>query len=62
VVETNEQSRIAGLRTAVAVLALLTLVALLFTRGLPTVQPGAEAAPRPPPGRTPGVAAGGDPA
>ena len=42
VVETNAQSRIDGLRAAVSILALLTLVALLFTRGIPTVQPGAE--------------------
>ena len=57
VVEANEQSRIDGLRAAVAVLALVALLALLFTRGLPTVQPGSEATPRPPPGRTPEVAA-----
>jgi MFS family permease len=37
----NEQGRIAGLRSALAVLALLALVAQLFTRGIPTVQPGA---------------------
>jgi len=42
VVDTNEQSRIDGLRVAVSVLALLTLVALPFTRGIPTVQPGAQ--------------------
>jgi hypothetical protein len=41
VLETNEQSRIDGLRAAVSVLALITLVALLFTGGLPAVQPGA---------------------
>ena len=40
--ETNTQSRIDGLRAAVAVLALLALVALPFTRGIPTVQPGAQ--------------------
>jgi hypothetical protein len=49
VVKTNEQSRIAGLRAALAILALLTLVALLFTRGIPTVQPGAPPGPRSPP-------------
>ena len=43
VVEENEQSRIAGLRAAVAVLALFSLVALLFTRGLPTRQAAAAA-------------------
>jgi hypothetical protein len=37
----NAQSRIDGLRAALAVLALLTLVAVFFTRGLPVVQPGA---------------------
>jgi MFS family permease len=57
VVEANEQSRIDGLRSAVAVLALIALLALLFTRGLPTVQPGSEATPRPPPARAPEVAA-----
>jgi Na+/melibiose symporter-like transporter len=44
VVQANAESRIAGLRGALAVLALLTLVALLFTRGIPTVQPGAAPA------------------
>ena len=43
VVDENEQARIAGLRSALAVLALISLLALLFTRGLPTVQPGAKA-------------------
>jgi MFS family permease len=42
VLETNEQGRIDGLRSAVSVLALLALVALLFTSNIPTVQPGAE--------------------
>jgi Na+/melibiose symporter-like transporter len=41
VVEENAQSRIDGLRAAVSILALFALVALLFTRGIPTVQPGA---------------------
>jgi MFS family permease len=44
VVETNEQSRIDGLRAAVSILALLSLVALPFTRGIPTVQPGEQPA------------------
>ncbi len=44
VVETNEQSRIDGLRVAVSILALLSLVALPFTRGIPTVQPGEQSA------------------
>ncbi len=41
--ETNEQSRIDGLRVAVSILALFALVALLFTGGIPTIQPGAQA-------------------
>ncbi len=49
IVEQNEQSRIDGLRVAAAVLALLALAALPFTRGIPTVQPGTQAKPRSPP-------------
>ena len=45
VVETNEQSRIDGLRVAASILALLSLAALPFTRGIPTVQPGEQSAP-----------------
>ncbi len=45
VVSANATARIDGLRAAVSVLALFALVALLFTRGIPTVQPGARAAP-----------------
>jgi MFS family permease len=40
IVQANEESRIDGLRAAVALLAILSLVALPFTRGIPTVQPG----------------------
>ena len=40
IVEENAQSRIDGLRAAVSILALFALIALLFTRGIPTVQPG----------------------
>ncbi len=53
VVDENAQSRINGLRAALAVLALIALVALALTRRLPTVQPGddrrqtAEAEPEP---------------
>ena len=59
VVETNAQSRINGLRAAVSILALLSLVALLFTRGIPRMQPGAQPSPVPPdampePGLEPG--------
>ena len=42
IVDENEKSRIDGLRTALALLALLALVALPFTRGIPTVQPGSQ--------------------
>ena len=54
IVETNAQSRIDGLRAATAALALLALLAIPFTRGIPTTQPGAaeakvEPAPRPAP-------------
>jgi len=41
IVEQNEKSRIDGLRVAVSILAFLALVALLFTRGVPNLQPGA---------------------
>ena len=49
IVKQNEKSQIDGLRAAEAILALLALVALPFTRGIPTVQPGAQAKPRPSP-------------
>jgi len=49
IVEENSDSRLAGLRAAVSVLALLSLVALLFTRGIPTVQPGARSSSGSPP-------------
>ncbi len=49
VVETNQQSRIDGLRAALSLLALVALIAPLFTRGIPTVQPGAQAAGASPP-------------
>jgi len=38
-----------GLRAAEAILALLALIALPFTRGIPTVQPGSQVKPRPSP-------------
>ena len=42
VVAANAQSQIDGLRSALSILALITLLALLFTRGIPTVHPGAK--------------------
>ena len=45
IIKVNEKGRIDGLRDASAVLALLALVAIPFSRGIPTVQPGAEATP-----------------
>jgi EmrB/QacA subfamily drug resistance transporter len=42
VVEVNEQARVDGLRSALALLALVAVIALFFTRRLPTRQPGAE--------------------
>jgi hypothetical protein len=49
IVQSNEKSRIDGLRSAVSILAIFALVALLFTRGIPTVQPADESGPGPPP-------------
>jgi MFS family permease len=49
IVKQNEKSQIDGLRAAEAILALFALVALPFTRGIPTIQPGAQAKPRPTP-------------
>ena len=40
IVDENSQSRINGLRAALAVLALIALIAPALTRRLPTVQPG----------------------
>jgi Na+/melibiose symporter-like transporter len=48
ILDTNEQARIDGLRSALALLAFFAVVALFFTRRIPTEQPG-------------GVTAGGDP-
>jgi MFS family permease len=52
-VDENTQARIAGLRSALAALALISLLALLVTRGIPTVQPGAHAKPDAPQVETP---------
>ena len=42
VVEENEAARLDGLRAALSVLALISLLALFVTRGIPTRQPGAQ--------------------
>jgi hypothetical protein len=49
IVKENEAARLVGLRTALAVLALLALVGLFFTGHLPTRQPGSAAGPEPAP-------------
>ena len=45
IVEENEEARLVGLRSALAILALLALVGLAFTGRIPTRQPGAAAEP-----------------
>jgi MFS family permease len=45
IVEENEDARLDGLRSALSVLALLALVGLFLTRGIPAEQPGAAAQP-----------------
>jgi MFS family permease len=42
--EVNRQARVAGLRAAVGVLALIALLALFFTRAIPTQSPGRSSA------------------
>lgn len=42
--EVNKEARLTGLRAAVAVLALIALLALFFTRAIPTRSPGRSAA------------------
>jgi MFS family permease len=49
IIEENAKARIDGLRSAVALLALIALLALPFTRGIPTVQPGAQPGAEPSP-------------
>jgi MFS family permease len=60
IVEENESARLTGLRTAIAVLALIVLIALLLSRAIPTVQPAAslDLSRR---GNAPPVATGGSP-
>ncbi|HEX4753152.1 MAG TPA: MFS transporter [Solirubrobacterales bacterium] len=47
IVEENEEARLVGLRTALAVLSIFALVALFFTGKIPTRQPGSEPVPGP---------------
>ncbi|WP_053227627.1 MFS transporter [Solirubrobacter soli] len=47
----NSKARLKALRTSLAVVALVAVVALLFSGGIPTVQPGAAAPDRAPPPR-----------
>jgi MFS family permease len=49
IVKANEKAQIDGLRAAEAILAFFALLALPFTRGIPTLQPGTKAKPRAPP-------------
>ena len=42
--EVNKEARLTGLRAAVAVLALIALLALFFTRAIPTRSPGRSSA------------------
>jgi MFS family permease len=42
IVDANEKARITGLRAALAIMAIASLIALFFTRRLPTVQPSTE--------------------
>jgi hypothetical protein len=47
IVEENERSRLVGLRTALAVLAIFALVALFLTGQIPARPPGPSATPEP---------------
>ena len=40
VLDVNEQARLDGLRSALALLAIAGVIALFFTRRIPTQQPG----------------------
>jgi hypothetical protein len=44
VVDANEAARVAGLRAALAVLAAIGVIALFFTRRIPSIQPGQKGA------------------
>ena len=49
IVDVNEQARVDGLRRALSLLAVITMVALFFTRRIPARQPGAPQASAPEP-------------
>ena len=53
IVDENAQARIDGLRAALSVLALFALLALAFTKGIPTEPPGSSAEPSAPRKREP---------
>ena len=44
IIDENAEARLNGLRASLSVLAIIALVALAFTRRIPTTQPGAVAA------------------
>jgi EmrB/QacA subfamily drug resistance transporter len=44
VVDANQQARVDGLRSALALLAVISVIALFFTKRIPTEQPGSVAA------------------
>ncbi|HXJ64300.1 MAG TPA: MFS transporter, partial [Actinomycetota bacterium] len=43
IVDVNERARLDGLRSALALLAIIAMAALLFAKRIPTRQPGVEA-------------------
>jgi hypothetical protein len=49
IVDVNEQARVDGLRRALSLLAVITMVALFFTRRIPARQSGAPQASAPEP-------------
>ena len=49
VLDVNQQARLDGLQSALALLAIIGVLALFFTKRVPTRQPGSAAAARPPP-------------
>ena len=42
IVDVNEQARVDGLRSALALLAIIGVIALFFTKRIPTRQPGTQ--------------------